>query len=103
VLLILVGMMFCYIPGIAVALLFTMAPTMVYLHGKGAVAALSQSFAQIRKNPGPYLIIGLVQFGIGLVAAYIPVLGAMFSIALHVRAYREIYGDDEEPNLDTLA
>jgi hypothetical protein len=37
--------------------------------------------------------------GLGMVASYVPVLGPIFLSALHVRAYREMFGDGEEPVL----
>ena len=99
---ILVGLMFCYVPGLAIALLLTMAPTGVSLHDRGAVESLTSTFRQVMKNPAQYLVLGLVQAGISIVAAYIPVLGTMFALSLHVRIYRELYGDDEEPNMATM-
>jgi len=36
---------------------------------------------------------GLLTVAGGMVAGYVPVVGAMFMVAFHVRAYRYLFGD----------
>ena len=42
----------------------------------------------------------VVSFALSMVASYVPVLGPAFLMALHVRAYRSMFGDGPEPMLD---
>jgi hypothetical protein len=97
------GMMFCYLPGLAAMILLSFAFEMVALHRRGALSAVSSAARSAMGNPSFYLMFGLVYFVIMMVAAYVPIIGPMFGSALHVRAYRELFGDGDEPVLASAA
>lgn len=94
-----VGFMFCYIPGIALAFLLMFATYLVILHKVSPVEAIRASAARFMAEPGPHAMFALLFMGVALVAANIPILGSMFITALHLRAYRVLFGDEEEPKL----
>jgi uncharacterized membrane protein len=96
---IVIGSMACYLPAFFVMALASMAPTMVYLHREGAGSALTLSTRHAMANLGFYVPLALVLFLSAMISAYVPVIGPMFGVALHVRAYREMFGDGPEPVL----
>jgi len=89
-------LMMCYLPVLLLPLVFGFVSSMVALHRLGPLGAFSTSVAHFRKHPSFHLIFGAVNIGLGMVAAYVPVLGPAFLTALHVRAYREMFGDGDE-------
>lgn len=91
------GAMFCYVGALVPALLFGFAPYVAYLHKKGGFEALRISARHAMAAPGDHFLFILVYFGMSMVAAYIPVLGHAFLVAMMVRAYRRMYGDGPEP------
>lgn len=94
------GVMFCYVGVFVPMVLFSFAFMMVALHRKGALEALRISARHAMARPSEHLVYVLAVFGTSLVAAYIPLLGPMFLIALNVRAYRKMFGDGAEPMLE---
>ncbi len=93
----LVGLLFCYLPGIAFSLLLSMAPLLIALHRRRAFEAFGQAFRDMNANPAWHLQFAGVYFVVAMIASYIPILGPMFLVSLHVRAYRMRYGDGVEP------
>lgn len=94
-----VGLLFCYVGAFVPAILFSFAFTMVALHRKGAMEALSTCARHAMARPGEHATFVLAYIGTSLFASYIPVLGHMFMLSLAVRAYRKMYGDGAEPVL----
>ena len=86
----------CYLPALAVPVLLPFAGTLVALHGRGATNALRTAFKHSTGNLSWYVMFGLLTFAGGMVAGYVPVLGAMFMASFHVRAYRYVFGDGPE-------
>ena len=92
-----IGVFFCYVGALVPATLLTFAPYMAAIHGKGAMESLRRSSGHAMAALGQHFVYILVYMGLSLVAAYIPVLGHAFLLALMVRAYRRVYGDGPEP------
>lgn len=91
----------CYLPALAVPVLLPFAGTLVALHRRGAVDGLRTALGHSTGNLSWYVMFGLLTFAGGMVAGYVPVLGAMFMTAFHVRAYRHLFGDAAEPVIST--
>jgi hypothetical protein len=91
--LVLVGAVMCYLPALLVPLFFGFALTLVSLHGRGAVAGFRESLAAMLAHPQQHVALWGLSLVLGLVGAYVPVIGPMFALALHVRAHRTIFGD----------
>ncbi len=92
-----IGVCFCYVGALVPAVLFGFAPAMVAIHRAGAIDALRRCARGAMANPMQHLIFAAANLGVSLVAAYIPVIGMMFVMALQVRAYRSLYGDGAAP------
>lgn len=91
-----VGFLFLYIPGIIGLVFLGHASALVVLHRRGAVNAMSTSASHVMSNPAYYGMFWLLYIGISLIAAYIPLLGTMYLLAVHVKAHRTLFGDGEE-------
>ncbi|MCB9672250.1 MAG: hypothetical protein H6736_04205 [Alphaproteobacteria bacterium] len=91
-----VGMLLCYLPGLVAIVLLGFASSLVVLHRMGPVHAARTSVAHVMANPGFHGMFGLLYFATSMLAAYIPIIGTMFLMALHVRAARTLFGDGEE-------
>jgi hypothetical protein len=91
------GLIFCYLPGFIAGFALSYAAPLVYLHRQGAFAALRMSVSKIFAHPAEHVVFGLMNFALALVANYVPILGMMFMVALHVRLYRHLFGDGDEP------
>lgn len=89
-----IGLMLCYLPGLIAMIVFGFAPLLVYIGRKSPVAALSLSASHFMEHMSFYLPFGGLYIVIMMVAGYVPIIGPMFGMALHVRAYREIFGDE---------
>lgn len=98
-----VGMLFCYVGFLVPAILFGFAPSMVFLHRRGALDAFRRSARFAITKPLEHLVYMIVMFVTSMVAAYVPVIGAIFVMALSVRAYRKIFGDGHEPVTEPAA
>lgn len=94
-LLTLLGLVMCYVPGLVMVALFAFVTHMVALHRTGALESLQLAAAHARAYPGFYVPYMLVYFVLSMVVSYVPIAGPMFAMALHVRAYRRIFGDQE--------
>jgi len=86
----------CYIPVLIIPLMFGFTTAMVSLHRLGPISAFTTSLAHFQKHPKFHLMFGALTLALNMVASYVPVLGPAFMVALHVRAYREMFGDGEE-------
>lgn len=89
-------LMFCYVPALAVPVVFGFAAGFAALHGAGPRDAMKLSIAHFRQHPGWHVQFGLIYTLLFMVASYVPVLGPMFMTALWVRTYRELFGDGDE-------
>lgn len=99
----LLGMLFCYLPGLVVAFLLWLAWPLVVLHQSPVGVALRLSLAEVRSDLGWHLRAFGFYLLINLVAQYVPVLGPIFAQAFLVRVYRELAGDDPAPHLPSLS
>lgn len=97
------GAMACYIPGLVAMALLTFATTLVALHRRGVMDSAVISTTHVADNFSFHGLFALIYIGLALVAGYIPIIGPMFVMAMHVRAYRVIFGDAEEPVLRITA
>jgi hypothetical protein len=93
------GAMMCYLPVIAVSILFGFTMGFVALHRVGAMQAARMSMQHALAHLNWYVMFGILSLVLGMVAYYIPVVGPMFAVSFHVRAYRSLFGDGVEPNL----
>lgn len=91
-----IGTMFFILPGFAVSCLCMYAPQLVFLHRKGPIDAIRTSVRTVMSDPQSHGVTWLMFLAIGMVANYVPVIGPMFMVALHVRVYREVFGDGQE-------
>jgi len=95
--LVLLGALFCYLPGLVVALFLTWTFPLAALHGVGAFAALKRSVSHVRQHFKWHLGFFLYWLLISFVANNIPLIGPMFVVAFTVRVYREVFGDGDQP------
>ncbi len=100
---VMVGAMFCYVPGIAVAFLTAFAAPLVYVHGRTPLEAVTIAVNHTKNHLAWHAIWFAMMLVVGIAASYVPILGPAFLLALQVRAYRELFGDGEEPVLDVVA
>lgn len=102
-----VGVFFCYVGALAVAIATVFTLSAVVVHGLGVVDALKLSVNHFRKNPLWYLAFWGLGFVVLMVAAYIPfignVIGPVFYYMYVLRAYRHIFGDGEAPRVLAVA
>ncbi|MEZ4234635.1 MAG: hypothetical protein R3F59_00400 [Myxococcota bacterium] len=94
-----VGLMLCFLPAMAVPLVIGFASSMTALHHVGAVRSLRDNVGHVLAHPTWHLTFGLVYIALSMVAGYLPLIGSMFVVALHVRAYRRVFGDGDTPVL----
>jgi uncharacterized membrane protein len=95
----LLGVMFCYLPALLVPIFFGFTMGFAALHGLGGTQSARLSLQHAMKNLNWYVMFGILSIVMSMVASYVPVVGPMFAIAFHVRAYRYLFGDGSEPNL----
>ena len=88
---------FCYIPILLVPLFFAFASGLVAVHGLKAMDAMKGAAGHAKMHLKWHALYMVVFFGTSILANYIPVLGAAFMSALHVRAMRMLFGDGEAP------
>lgn len=93
--LVMAGIFLCYIPGIIAAFMLMYAGSLVYLHRESPVSAVTTSAQHFMANLSFHGLYSLLYFAAAMVASYVPILGPMFLLALHVRAHRTIFGDGE--------
>lgn len=94
---VLVGLLFLGVGALVPAYLFAFAPTLVAVHRMGAIQALRASARHAIADPSWHLIWTLLNWGLGIAASNIPVLGPAFMMAFHVRGHRELFGDGPAP------
>ena len=99
-LIVLVGIMFCYAPGIIAAFILMYAGSLVYLHRESPMAAVKISGSHFIEHIQFHGLYSLLYFAGAMVASYVPILGPMFLTALHVRAHRTLFGDGEAAVLE---
>lgn len=97
--LVMVGLMMCYLPAMAVPLLFGFATPLVALHRRAPIEATRTALGHVLAHPQPHLMLGLITLVMTMFAGYLPVIGPMFVLAFHIRAHRQIFGDGAEPVL----
>lgn len=79
-----VGLMFCYLPGLVVALALCFAPPLVALRGVRPMDAIAMSFNHFKAHPGwatKFLLLGVL---VMIVISYLPIVGYLFSIPFYV-------------------
>ena len=95
----LVGLLFFGVGALVPAFLFAFAPSLVALHRMGPIDALRASARHALADPTWHGIWTALNWGLGLAASNIPVLGPAFMMAFQVRGHRELFGDGPEPVL----
>lgn len=98
-----IGAMFCYLPGIALAFATAFAAPLVYVHRRTPMEAITIAMNHAKSHLAWHAIWFAMMLVVGIAASYVPILGPAFLLALQVRAYRELFGDGEEPVLDVVA
>lgn len=93
------GVFLCYLPALAVPLLFGFGSTLVALHPLGGLRALAISARHTLANPSWAVPFGLLSAVLLMVSGNVPVIGPMFALSLVVRAHRYVFGDGEDPVL----
>ena len=93
------GALACYVPALGVLFLFGFAISMVALHRMAPVTALKANLAHAMAHLQWHVLFGALYLVVFMVGSYVPVVGSMFVVAFHVRAYRTIFGDGDEPEL----
>jgi len=98
--LVLVGMMFCYLPGLLVSLFLDFAFPALIVHRLSAVSAIRLSFDHVRRNLGWHLGYWGLGLAILFVAQAIPIVGVMFGIpfylAYQLKVYTMVFGTGPE-------
>lgn len=97
----LVGLVLCYLPGLAFALFAGFTLYFLLDQGQGTVAAIKSSFALVKNNFGnalvSILLAGLVASA-GLIACFIgAIFTAPFAMLVHVYTYRVLSGGTVAP------
>ena len=100
---VLVGLMFCYLPGIAFGFATAFAAPLVFIHHRSPMEAVTIALNHTKDNLTWHAIWFAMMLVVGIAASYVPILGPAFLLALQVRAYREIFGDGEEPVIHVVA
>lgn len=85
------GMMFCYLPGLAVALLLGLGSQAVALDGLGPLAAIRRSVGHARAHFTWHLGFWGLGFAILMVGQYVPIIGPMVYYLYIIRGYRALF------------
>jgi hypothetical protein len=93
------GAMACYLPSLLVLFAFGFVGSLVALHRLPPLEAMRANLAHARAHLQWHVMFGLLYMVVLMVGSYIPILGSMFVVAFHVRAYRTMFGDGEAPVL----
>ncbi|MBW2254152.1 MAG: hypothetical protein JRI25_06080 [Deltaproteobacteria bacterium] len=100
--LVLIGMMFCYLPGLLVSLALGFAFPALIVHRLSAISAIQLSFGHVRRNLGWHLGFWGLGLAILFVAQAIPLVGVMFGLPFYVayqlKVYMLVFGSGPEPS-----
>lgn len=95
--LVLVGVVFCYLPGLVVATLSSFALPIVVLEGASPTEALGLGWRHMRSDPGWHLAVWLLMV-VALLALELTLIGALALVpamaAWQLFAYRAAFGPD---------
>jgi uncharacterized membrane protein len=95
------AVMACYLPVFLLSAMVGLAFPAVVVHRVGALSAVALSMRHARQYPTWTLGFWAIGFAMVLVGSQIPLVGTMLTtplyIAFHLRAYRQIFGDGDEP------
>jgi len=98
---ILVGLVLCYLPGLALGLFSSFTLLFVLDHGQKPVDAIKSSFALVKTNFGPALGVTLLAGLVGGAGVLVCLVGALVSMPVamlvHVYAYRFFSGGTIAP------
>lgn len=96
-----VGMLFCYLPGLLVQMFLGFALPAHAVHGLKPMDAMRFSIGHVRANLGWHLAFYFLGLAVMMVIMYIPFIGyvLMFPVffTYQLKAYREIFGDCAVP------
>ncbi|MEQ1566484.1 MAG: hypothetical protein ABMA64_12655 [Myxococcota bacterium] len=99
--LVMLGAMFCYVPGLIVAAALVFAGPAIYVHGLGIGQAISLSVAHVQKHPGWHVGFFGLAIVMNLVLSYVPFIGAALLATLMplyiLLAYKHFFGDGPTP------
>lgn len=98
---VMVGAMFCYLPGLAIAGALLFAGPAVYIHRLPIGAAVGLSIRHVQRQPGWHLALFGLAFVVSMVLSYVPILGMALLMTVHpllvLKAYKAAFGAGEEP------
>jgi hypothetical protein len=95
----LTGLMMCYVPAFFVMLFTGFALNLVAVHRTGGLEAILTAVRHARTHLAWHTKFSLLYLVVLMVGGQIPVAGPMFAVALHMRAYRAVFGDGDAPVL----
>lgn len=100
-LIVMVGLSFCYLPGIIAQGMLMFAWPAVVIHRVPIGRAISYSFGHAMAHPGWHLGLWAVGLVMSLVLPYIPIIGYMLLFTVHTLfvclAYLAVAGDGDSP------
>ncbi|MEZ4240120.1 MAG: hypothetical protein R3F59_29010 [Myxococcota bacterium] len=100
---VMVGSLFCYLPGLAVAAALVFALPAIVVHRQSVGSAISLSVAHLQAHPGWHLGFFGLSMVLAMVLSYIPFIGYALVATIHplftLLAYREIFGTGEYPEV----
>ena len=91
--------MMCYLPALLPVIFLSFATPLIVLHSRGAMEGIRMALAHARSHLSWHLKYGVTHFLVLIVSSQIPVIGYMFAAAFHIRMYRKVFGDSQEPVL----
>lgn len=93
-----VGMLFCYVPGIVLAVMFVHAMPLVVLHGVTPMDALKMSFEKVKENGSYHAIAFVLMFVVVMVCEFIPLVGLLLLIPVQLTMLLMMYEAMFGPN-----
>jgi uncharacterized membrane protein len=98
---VLVGSLFCYVPGLLVAAALVFAFPAIVIHRLSIGAAIGLSVSHLQRNPGWHAAFFLLTVVLSMVLGYIPLIGYALLATIHplfvLLAYRGVFGTGELP------
>ncbi len=90
------------LPAFLVSFLLGFAVTMASVHRMGVFGSLKTVASHAIAHPAWHAKVALLYIVVMMVANNVPVIGAVFGVSFHVRAYRKVFGDGPEPVLQPV-
>jgi hypothetical protein len=94
-----VGVMLFILPGLLVPVFFGFAMGLVAINRRGGIEGVRMALQHALGHMEWHVTFGVLSIGLTMIASYVPIIGPAFAVAFHVRAHRQLFGDDVEPVL----